>query len=377
MERNPARPAKRDWMRDNIMNNIRISACIPTYNRADYLKCAIQSLLNQSQAVDEIVVVDDGSTDNTEQTVEQFRCPERVKYYKFQRDTEKPRQLTMVNTFNHCVDKASHEFVSIIGDDDLVSQDWCAVVKKAITAAEAANVFYFSYSIIDEHDRVRRVWPQVYHDKLLSGAEIFKKTTMVFGVSGSLVFKKGFFVSLGRYSQEDATFFDKDLYIRLGLSNASVYFSPKNIFFCRAHQQQTSNVILHGAKEESQRINNFYENSRHICKINDRYRDFFMKNDQGFRYFINKNYLGLFSTFFINSIFFKEISFLYIQGIYKALRFKQRPIYETNCAIMQQYFPQSRPVMTKLFLIAYFIRYWICFINITGRILSVRHLRLS
>lgn len=370
------------------MMDIKISACIPTYNRAGYLKCAIQSLLNQSQPVDEIVVIDDGSTDNTQETIEQFRMPTRIKYYQFQRDKDKARPLTMVSTFNYCVEKASYDFVSIVGDDDLVSQEWCEVIKKAIAEAESAKIFYFSYSVIDEHNRIKRVWPQVYRDRIFSGNDVFKKTTMVFGVSGSLVFRKDFFTECGRYSQEDATFFDKDFYVRLGSSNASAYFSAKNIFFCRSHKQQTSNVILHGAKEESQRIDSFYENSRHICMINDCYRDFFIKHDRGFKYLSQKKYFRLFESLFTNSIFFKEMSFLFVQGLYKSLRFKQRSIYQNNCAIMQQYFPQTRSLWIKLFLIAYFVRYWVCFINISGSILAwmqlkkdpnlyVRNLRLS
>jgi glycosyltransferase involved in cell wall biosynthesis len=48
---------------------MKISAVIPAYNSAKFIRAAINSIQAQSHAVDEIIVVDDGSTDNTEQVV--------------------------------------------------------------------------------------------------------------------------------------------------------------------------------------------------------------------------------------------------------------------------------------------------------------------
>ena len=43
----------------------RVSVVIPTYNRIDYLGRAISSVLKQSHPVNEIIVIDNGSTDQT------------------------------------------------------------------------------------------------------------------------------------------------------------------------------------------------------------------------------------------------------------------------------------------------------------------------
>ena len=48
---------------------MKITAIIPTFNRASYLLEAIESIENQTQKVDEILVVDDGSSDNTKELV--------------------------------------------------------------------------------------------------------------------------------------------------------------------------------------------------------------------------------------------------------------------------------------------------------------------
>jgi glycosyltransferase involved in cell wall biosynthesis len=61
------------------MNELRVSVVIPTYNRAALLGRAVQSVVSQCDCDDEIVIIDDGSTDDTKQVVAAFADP-RIRY---------------------------------------------------------------------------------------------------------------------------------------------------------------------------------------------------------------------------------------------------------------------------------------------------------
>ena len=59
----------------------KISIIVPIYNSEKYLKKCIDSLINQTEQELEIILINDGSTDNTEKIIKKYKDP-RIKYYK-------------------------------------------------------------------------------------------------------------------------------------------------------------------------------------------------------------------------------------------------------------------------------------------------------
>lgn len=91
---------------------MKISVIIPTYNRASFLESCIQSVLEQSICVDEIIVVDDGSTDNTFQTAKKFD----IKYiYQNNQGVSKARNNGIVN--------AKNDWIAFLDSDDTWHQN--------------------------------------------------------------------------------------------------------------------------------------------------------------------------------------------------------------------------------------------------------------
>ena len=65
---------------DNGLSS-KVSIIMPTYNRAEYIIETIESIRNQTYSNWELIIVDDGSDDNTEELISQIK-DERIQFYK-------------------------------------------------------------------------------------------------------------------------------------------------------------------------------------------------------------------------------------------------------------------------------------------------------
>jgi glycosyltransferase involved in cell wall biosynthesis len=89
-----------------------ISVILPTYNRAAYLRDSIGSVLQQEGVTLELLVIDDGSTDDTEALVASLK-DDRIKYYKL------PHTGRVSAMKNFAIDRSSGEFLAFMDSDDL------------------------------------------------------------------------------------------------------------------------------------------------------------------------------------------------------------------------------------------------------------------
>ena len=91
-------------------DQILFSIIIPTYNRANLISKAIQSVIDQTYGNWELIIVDDGSIDNTEEVVRSFKEP-RIKYFK-----KKHEERSIARNFG--TEKANGTYLSFLDDDD-------------------------------------------------------------------------------------------------------------------------------------------------------------------------------------------------------------------------------------------------------------------
>ena len=97
--------------------NVDISIIVPVYNTEKYLNKCIDSLINQTKKEIEIIIINDGSTDKSEEIIKSYK-DDRIKYYK-------NKNQGIGKTRNFGINKATGKFLMFIDSDDYIREDCC------------------------------------------------------------------------------------------------------------------------------------------------------------------------------------------------------------------------------------------------------------
>jgi len=186
-----------------------ISVIIPAYNRASYLKEAIQSVLDQDyfagldlSSLFELLVIDDGSTDNTKEIVSAFG--DRVKYhYQVNRGISTTRNVGL--------SLAKGDYIAFLDSDDLWKKAKLRMQMNLMENIPQAKVCYTEEIWIR---RGARVNPKKKHQKY--SGWIFDKVLPLCLLSlSSALFRKEVFEEVGFFDEELPVCEDYDFAIRV------------------------------------------------------------------------------------------------------------------------------------------------------------------
>jgi glycosyltransferase involved in cell wall biosynthesis len=118
------------------------SIIIPTYNRAHLISTAINSVLSQQFKSFELIIVDDGSTDNTNEIISSFK-DKRIRYF-FKQNEERGAAR------NFGVAQAIGRYVSFFDSDDILYEQYLQTAFEAIQKLNDPEVFHLDYEFIDD-----------------------------------------------------------------------------------------------------------------------------------------------------------------------------------------------------------------------------------
>jgi glycosyltransferase involved in cell wall biosynthesis len=207
----------------------KVSVIIPAYNRANYIAESIQSVLDQTFADFEIVVVDDGSTDNTREVIESFHDP-RIRH--FHQENRGPAAAA-----NRAMELSRGEYISLFSsDDDLLP----TALEKGVQVLDAHPEVAFSYGqtyLMDERGRVFDLPKKPKYSYIREGMEEIKGLltrgdyipTPTVMVRRSYLFEVGLYDPTFRYGSEDF-----DLWVRLAKKYKVAYIAEPLIKY-RVH----------------------------------------------------------------------------------------------------------------------------------------------
>lgn len=194
------------------------SVIIPLFNKENFIEATLKSILNQTFTDFEVIIVNDGSTDNSEKIIAVFKDP-RI------------RSFTKVNTGassarNYGIAKVQSNYISFIDADDYWYPTFLEEIFGKINRFPDIKVF----SAAIEIETSKRTFPAHYSIKKTGDYEIVNyftastKETVI--CTSCAVFNKTVFEEIGTFDTSIKSGQDTDMWIRVGLKY-SVLFSWK------------------------------------------------------------------------------------------------------------------------------------------------------
>jgi len=123
------------------------SIIIPTYNRAGLIDKALQSALNQSYPNFEVIVIDDGSTDNTEEVIRNY-SDLKLSYYK-----KENAERGVARNFG--IDKAKGRYVTFLDSDDYYYPWYLSHAYESINRNGFPEFFHLAYEVKTNSNKIR------------------------------------------------------------------------------------------------------------------------------------------------------------------------------------------------------------------------------
>ena len=204
-----------------------VSVILPVYNGAQFVSRAIESVLNQTYKELELIVVDDGSSDNSLDVVQSY-ANSRLKVFTKQNGGP-------ASARNFGIQHCSGEYVALIDQDDI----WYPTkLEKQIAVLEKTNcalVHCDAVSICEDGSRPPQQWSVLYPP---ISDNVFKKLWQQnFILCSSVLFRKSIIQEIGLLSEDNKCLGvdDKEYWLRIALKY-EIGYVPEVLVERRVHK---------------------------------------------------------------------------------------------------------------------------------------------
>lgn len=188
------------------MSNPLISIIIPTYNRKHFLVETLQSIVQQNYTNWECVIIDDGSTDGTEEAINKtFASENRVSFYK--RPSNVPKGAN--SSRNYGFKKSKGQYVNWFDSDDIMLPNFLS--EKAAYIDNSYDLIIAAGVLTDENLKTKRVLEVIQTDAIYKDFVLSKLNLL----TPSILFKRSFLEGKQLYSDELLTSHETEFYSRI------------------------------------------------------------------------------------------------------------------------------------------------------------------
>ncbi|MFK8083002.1 MAG: glycosyltransferase family 2 protein [Granulosicoccus sp.] len=204
-----------------------VSVIIPTHNRLTVLERAITSVVNQTFDVHEIVVVDDGSTDETSMWLAQHGAPLTV-------ITQGNRGVSHAR--NRGIEKATGRWIALLDSDDFWHPEKIAIQKQALETQADSRFCHCDELWVRNGKRVNQKHKHQKH-----GGHIFEHCLPLCAISPSAVLiHRDVFAEHGLFDESLPACEDYDLWLRVCAHEAVTFVDKPLLTKTGGHEDQLS-----------------------------------------------------------------------------------------------------------------------------------------
>lgn len=210
-----------------------VSVIIPNYNYGKYLPQAIESVFAQSRPAAEIIVVDDGSTDDSHQILEQYGERIRVIYQK---------NSGVAAARNHGVEKSSGTLLAFLDADDVWLPHKLEMQVNRFIEEPALGLVHCGVQDIDA-DGIPLGTPHLDGmDGWVSSSMLLFTGPVILGGGSASLISRDAFIEVGGFDPRMSTSADWDLYYQVARRRA-VGFVPEVLVHYRLHRSNMHSNI--------------------------------------------------------------------------------------------------------------------------------------
>lgn len=206
-----------------------VSVIITCYNYAPFVAFAIESVLRQLYVVDEIIVVDDGSTDNTQEVLANYAG--RVKIIK-------QENQGVAAARNNGIKAATQPFIVCLDADDMLAENYIEVCRNAMLKDRSLGVTYTGLALVAPDGRLsQNAWPPEFDWELMAKPSVPPSSC----IPVAAMFRRSMWERAGGYKQEFAPGEDTEFWVRgLSLGFLAQKVDDRALFWYRPHSGSAS-----------------------------------------------------------------------------------------------------------------------------------------
>ena len=224
--------------------NKKISIILPTYNGSAYLRNSIESVLRQTYINWELIVVNDCSTDDTENIVNEYiKLDTRIKLITNEKNMKLPASLNI--GFKH----ATGDYFSWTSDDNMYRPDALSTLSEYLDTNENCSLVYSNYMNIDENGS------ELFLSELPEPSLLVRGNT----VGASFLYRRSVAQKAGQYDTNLFLAEDYDYWVQLS-RYGELHHINNDLYCYRRHSQSLSETKKKKVEEQEHKVfeKNFY-----------------------------------------------------------------------------------------------------------------------